>query len=380
MKNNSRSRFKIKSLNQEKVFNKIVKNFVVYNVKEKNGITEFEVSYRDGEKLEKYLQKQNVAVLAVRHFQLRFKKFLKMWGIFVGLVLGLSLYLLQYNFIFKIEVWGCENIDDVEIETFIKNHLNSNFKPDIDTVTLEKLIKNNFEKVSSVSVAIIGQSLVVNINEAVLPDEMEGNFEPLISQYDGIVKQINLVQGTINIKEGDIVKKGDILVFPYIYDSDGQMLPVQPKAEIIADIWIQSQDVFYEYFVKEERTGRKKVCSQVSLFGLTIYSNTSENNFETYQCETESSFLTQNNILPFIYTKYIFYETKTIEIIRNFEEEKDEVIKKLRENSLISLDENEIIIDENCSISGGGGIYYLSYTVTVEKDIGEGYGYQFPQS
>ena len=158
------------------------------------------------------------------------------------------------------------------------------------------------------------------------------------------------------------------------------LIIIIPKAEIIADVWVQSQDVFYEYFIKEERTGRKIVCSQVSLFGLTIYSTTNENYFETYQCETESSYLTQNNILPFIYTKYIFYETKTIEIVRNFEEEKDDVIKKLREKSLISLSENEIIINENCSVSGGGGIYYLCYTVTVEKDIGEGYGYQFPQS
>lgn len=380
MKKNNRSHFKIKALNKEKILNNLSKDFLLFNIKQTDRYIEFDSNKEDGEKIETILLKNNVKELSVKHKGFKLKTLLKMWGVIVGLILGLCAYCFQYFFVFKIEVWGCENLSDKELIFFVENQLNSKFRYFINTKEIEIAVKNNFEKVSSVSIAIVGQSLIVSINEAVLPDEMEGEFSPIISQYDGLVTDINLVQGTCNVQVGDIVQKGDVLVYPYIYDADGEQMAVQPKAQIQADVWIKSEDVFYEYLIKEERTGRKIVCSEVSLFNLIIYSNTKENSFDNYESEVESYYLTKNNILPFIYKKYTFYETKTIEINRNFEEEKDEVIEKLRAKSLISLSENEIIKDEKCSINNAGGIYYLSYTITIEKDIGEGYGYQFPQS
>lgn len=380
MKKNNRSHFKIKALNKEKILNNLSKDFLLFNIKQTDRYIEFDSNKEDGEKIETILLKNNVKELSVKHKGFKLKTLLKMWGVIVGLILGLCAYCFQYFFVFKIEVWGCENLSDKELISFVENQLNSKFRYFINTKEIEIAVKNNFEKVSSVSIAIVGQSLIVSINEAVLPDEMEGEFSPIISQYDGLVTDINLVQGTCNVQVGDIVQKGDVLVYPYIYDADGEQMAVQPKAQIQADVWIKSEDVFYEYLIKEERTGRKIVCSEVSLFNLIIYSNTKENSFDNYESEVESYYLTKNNILPFIYKKYTFYETKTIEINRNFEEEKDEVIEKLRAKSLISLSENEIIKDEKCSINNAGGIYYLSYTITIEKDIGEGYGYQFPQS
>lgn len=380
MKKNNRSHFKIKALNKEKILNNLSKDFLLFNIKQTDRYIEFDSNKEDGEKIETILLKNNVKELSVKHKGFKLKTLLKMWGVIVGLILGLCAYCFQYFFIFKIEVWGCENLSDKELIFFVENQLNSKFRYFINTKEIEIAVKNNFEKVSSVSIAIVGQSLIVSINEAVLPNEMEGEFSPIISQYDGLVTDINLVQGTCNVQVGDIVQKGDVLVYPYIYDADGEQMAVQPKAQIQADVWIKSEDVFYEYLIKEERTGRKIVCSEVSLFNLIIYSNTKENSFDNYESEVESYYLTKNNILPFIYAKYTFYETKTIEINRNFEEEKDEVIEKLRAKSLISLSENEIIKDEKCSINNAGGIYYLSYTITIEKDIGESYGYQFPQS
>ncbi len=380
MKKNNRSHFKIKALNKEKILNNLSKDYLLFNIKQTDRYIEFDSNKEDGEKIETILLKNNVKELSVKHKGFKLKTLLKMWGVIVGLILGLCAYCFQYFFVFKIEVWGCENLSDKELISFVENQLNSKFRYFINTKEIEIAVKNNFEKVSSVSIAIVGQSLIVSINEAVLPDEMEGEFSPIISQYDGLVTDINLVQGTCNVQVGDIVQKGDVLVYPYIYDADGEQMAVQPKAQIQADVWIKSEDVFYEYLIKEERTGRKIVCSEVSLFNLIIYSNTKENSFDNYESEVESYYLTKNNILPFIYAKYTFYETKTIEINRNFEEEKDEVIEKLRAKSLISLSENEIIKDEKCSINNAGGIYYLSYTITIEKDIGESYGYQFPQS
>lgn len=378
----ARSHFKIKSLNREKIFNKISQQFVIYDVKQRDGFIEFEVDESDGEEVEKFLNQQNVKIYSAVHKGLRRKilNILKMWGVVAGLAIGIALYSLQYFFVFKIEVWGCDELNESEVANFVKENMASRFKGNIDTQRLEISIRDNFELVSSVSVAIVGQSLIVNINEAILPDELNGEFEPIVSQYDGLVTEINLVQGTLNVKQGDIVQKGDILVYPYIIDGDGEQRPVQPKAEIFADVWVEKEDVFYEYQIVEERTGRKIECSEVTLFGLVIYSNTNENTFESFESEKTSSYIAENNILPLIYTKYTFYETKTTEIIRNFEQEKDDLFENLRQKTLIYLPENAIIKDEKSSVKEMAGVFYLSYIITTSLDIGEGYGYTVSQN
>ena len=378
----ARSHFKIKSLNREKIFNKISQQFVIYDVKQRDGFIEFEVDESDGEEVEKFLNQQNVKIYSAVHKGLRRKilNILKMWGVVAGLAIGIALYSLQYFFVFKIEVWGCDELNESEVANFVKENMTSRFKGNIDTQRLEISIRDNFKLVSSVSVAIVGQSLIVNINEAILPEELNGEFEPIVSQYDGLVTEINLVQGTLNVKQGDIVQKGDILVYPYIIDGDGEQRPVQPKAEIFADVWVEKEDVFYEYQIVEERTGRKIECSQVTLFGLVIYSNTNENTFESFESEKTSSYIAENNILPLIYTKYTFYETKTTEIIRNFEQEKDDLFENLRQKTLIYLPENAIIKDEKSSVKEMAGVFYLIYIITTSLDIGEGYGYTVSQN
>ncbi len=382
MKKNNNSHFKIKSLNKEKIFNKLSKFFHIYNIKENSDFTEFEIDESDSIKVEKFLQENRTNILEIKHNGLKYKlfKILKMWGIISGCVLSLVFCFLQNLFVWKIDVWGCESLNKSEVISFVKNNFSNIYKGSIDTKAIEIELKNNFENISSVSVAIVGQSLIININEAVIPDEMQGKFEPLLSEYDGLITSVDLVQGTANVKVGDIVKKGDVLVYPYIVDGDGDKMPVQPKAEIKAEVWIKSEETFYEYQIKEVRTGKKIECSSVSLFGIEIYSNTNNNKFENYQMEKNSVFLAKNNFLPLLYTKITFYETKTIEIERNFEDEKENIIEKLRQNSLIYLAGNEIILSENYNINESNGVYFISFILTVEKDIGEGYGYQFPQS
>src|SRR5699024_8221798 len=102
--------------------------------------------------------------------------------------------------------------------------------------------------------------------EAVLPEEMQGSFQPIVSDYDGMITHINLIQGTPNVKVGDIVQKGDVLVYPYVADGEGQVMPVLPRAEIKADVWLSENEVFYEYQIKQERTGRKIECGTITLF------------------------------------------------------------------------------------------------------------------
>ena len=373
MKIESRTHIKVKGLNQERALNNIIKKVEIYNYnKEEHNISTFEVHFKDRKIIKKLLQEQGLEVVSISHKGIlsKLKNLLYCYGIIIGLVVISLFYTLQYSFIWKFEVWGVEEkSEQANIIDFTKKSLESRFKFSIDTDEIEIKLKDNFEQISSVSVAIVGQSMIININEAILPNEMQGEFEPIKSDYDGIITKINLIQGTLNVKEGDIVRQGDILVFPYIIDSQGQERKVEPKAEIYADVWYSTQSKHYDYRIETKRTGQIITNSEVLLFGLSIYQNTHEIQFDKYEKEEYTQDLISNNLLPFKLKKTIYYENEIIKINEPFDQKKDEIIQKAREKTLIFLQENEIIINESYSLKEDMGCWTINYVITTNKNI-----------
>lgn len=369
----NRTKIKVKGLNQERAINNLSKTIKIYNFSRKeHNVSEFEVDYNNSKHIKKMLEGQGLEVVSLKSRGPAFfiKEFFKRGGLIAGIIFALIFYILQYSFILKIEVWGGEASQCSLVKNFIEDNLDSKLKYNISTEELEILVRNNFDFVSSVSVAFVGQSIVVNLNPSLLPDEMGTGFSPLVSEYDGMITEINLIQGTLNCSVGDIVQKGDVLVYPYVTDSSGKVYEVEPKADITAQVWLSGQEIHYDYRILTYRTGKSKVQSQVLLGGLMIYSKTPDILFENYECEVYTKQLTKNLLLPFKLKKTIYYEIATEEIIEPFEEVKEEIISKARQKALIFSDKNDIIIDEKYTLSEGGGCHIVDYVVTVSKNIG----------
>ena len=365
--------FKIKGLNQERSFNNISKTVSVYNIKkEDDGTSQFEVDYKDAKKTKKFLEQQGFQILSVTNHGIlfKFKNLFTRYGIVAGLIFCLLFYLLQYNFILQVKVLGEPSEIQSLIKEYVVDNLNSNFKYNIDTKEIENSIKAEFDQVSSVSVAIYGQTLLINYNPSTIPEEMRGEFDPIVSEYDGMITDIELVSGTLNVKVGDIVQKGDVLVYPYIIDTDGETRQVTPSAKITANVWFSESITHYDYRLETKRTGKKIVSSFVKLGDLVIYSHDRENNFQEYEVESYSQPLTKNLLLPFTLEKIVYYQTQTDEIIEPFEEVQEEVIEKAREKTLIFLDKNAIIIDENYIIKDAGSVHNVIYTITTSITFG----------
>lgn len=365
--------FKIKGLNQERSFNNISKTVSIYNIKkEDDGTSQFEVDYKDAKKTKKFLEQQGFQILSVTNHGIlfKFKNLFTRYGIVAGLIFCLLFYLLQYNFILQVKVLGEPSEIQSLIKEYVVDNLTSNFKYNIDTKEIENSIKAEFDQVSSVSVAIYGQTLLINYNPSTIPEEMRGEFDPIVSEYDGMITDIELVSGTINVKVGDIVQKGDVLVYPYIIDTDGETRQVTPSAKITANVWFSETITHYDYRLETKRTGKKIVSSFVKLGDLVIYSHDKENNFQEYEVESYSQPLTKNLLLPFTLEKIVYYQTQTDEIIEPFKEVREEVIEKAREKTLIFLDKNAIIINENYIIKDAGSVHNVIYTITTSITFG----------
>ena len=363
----------MKGLGQEKAYNLLSKKVKVYKITRKeHNLSTFEIESRDEKKIKEIVAGTGVEVQSIgeKGISKKIKDFFCCYGIIAGLVIASMLYFLQYNFVFKIEVWGNKTITTVEVKDYTNKILTSKLKAKINTKDIENKIKRNFNLASSVSVAIIGQSLVVNLCEGVLPPEMEGDFESIKSDYDGLVTDIKLIQGTLNVKVGDVVQKGDILVYPYIIDTDGEKREVKPQAEIMADIWLRGEYCHKDYTIKTQRTGNYEVKSNVFLGNKIIYSQNKILKFQDFEEEKKVEDLVYNNLLPFKVEKTYYYELETVEINKPYEENKEEIIELARQNVLIFLEKNEIIKEEKYFVREGGGCHFIDYVITANRNIG----------
>lgn len=369
----SRVKIKIKSLNQEKKLNLLSKQVKLFNVDrlEKN-ITNFEIEETSLKTTRKFLLDNQIEILEIQSHGIKkhLKTFFKSWGIIAAALLLTLTYAVQYNFILKVQIDGTVKLSQTEIAAFIEDNLPSHFKAKIDTQDLEIKLKANFERISAVSAAIIGQTLAINISEAYIPNELEGDFQPILSTCDGIITDIDLVQGTLAVKVGDVVRKGEPLVLPYIVDTDGEQREVKPEAKIQADVWLYGESKHSDYSRRIERTGNKKEYSEVYLHGIKIYSNKKSNPFSQFELEEHQKILSQNLILPLTVKYYTYYETH--EVIENlsFSQVETQKIAEARQNALIYLQESEIIKNETYTIKSVAGVSNVNYVITVSREIG----------
>ncbi len=368
----SRVRFKIKGLNQERAFNKLTKDVQVLKlVREDKHTCEIEVAPKDSKKTKKFFESNNFEILKIESFGAYKwgKWFLSCYGLIFALTLCCIGFLAQKNFIWQIRVLGNDKLEEREITEFIDENLDSRFIGQINTKQIEILLKDRFERISSVSVAIVGQCLVVNINESVLPDEVVKDFQPIICNEDCRITDIELIQGTLAVNEGDIVRKGDVLVYPYIIDSQGQKREVKAMAKIRADVWIIGTSEHFESYYRTYRTGKTFEQSRILLFGMEIYSHGGQVPFKQFEMESKQENLNKNNILPFKLHKEVYYELKTELIESKFEDLRDEIIENAHQNALQKLAEYEIIKEENYTVNIVGGVSEVTYVITVSREI-----------
>lgn len=372
MKLRNQSKFHICGLNQEKVLNELTKKVHLSEIdRQDKSNTTFVCSFFDYKKVEKLLKNRNIKIQSIKHegVAYKLKSMLLNYGLILATVVFLALYLIQNQFVFQFEVQGLDKLSKTEVVSYINQNF-SKHKASIDTKAVEIGLMENFDCISFASCMIKGQTLVINIKEKLLPEEMYGTFSPITAKSDGKVTKIDLISGTLCVKVGDIVRKGDVLVKPYTIDTSGNIKKVEAKAEITADVYYEGSVDHFESFVEVKRTGRVAVQNQITLFGLKIYSFKENMDFKMYETECEDVDLTSNLLLPFKMQKIKYYELSENLIETTFEEVKEEYIEKAKKKALENCENYDKIKDEFFSLRHLSGVTIVNYCIVTEEEIG----------
>ena len=253
-----------------------------------------------------------------------------------NIALGLSIvfisiiFIVSCNMVFKVEVFGLENISRNQvIKVLNENGYNTGkLKVTYKLDSLETILKKNISNISFASAIIKGNTLIINVNEKIDNSDLIYDFKPIYSPYNMVIKEIKLKSGTAVVHTGDTVKKGDVIVFPYIEGTDGTKLKVEASAEIIAYAEISHTEPYQENHLELVRSGKKIEQTHYSFLGLNLGMRGEKLTFNNYEKEGFTKFNFKNFFLPVKQTKITYYELIEKQVFVPFDKAVQNIIEQ----------------------------------------------------
>lgn len=364
-------KFIISSLNTEKLINKLLLRFDIFYVIKSEQEISFCCKLKDKNKIKKILKKMGYKIKSEKYigFLNNFKNILNI-GALIGFVLSCALWFLSSFFITDVLILGNLPFTYNQIMQVLENNnINKwSLKSNVNITKLENELQS-LKYVSYASAIIKGNALVINIKEQLTNSEVVSINQhlPLISYCDCKITSIKLIQGTLKVKVGDIVKTGDVLVEPFVINN-GKKLSVQPLADIVADVWITMQNNVYKTKTEKVKTGNVITNYSISFMGIDLFKKDTKVDFLNYQTLQCEEYLTKS-ILPikikyFKYYEYVLQTTKT-----NFNENKQHFIEETRKTCLLNVKEYDIIKNESYVVYNYDDYDSIVYTITLNKKI-----------
>lgn len=137
-------------------------------------------------------------------------------GIYLGLVCAIALVFFAHRFVWDIEVTGNENITSSEIIEILREHgfAVGSYIPAVNTDRIENKILIDSERISWMSINIIGTVAEVQIRENVTSNKENVSTKPanLVASKSGLIEEVRIFRGKVMVGAGKYVNKGDLLV------------------------------------------------------------------------------------------------------------------------------------------------------------------------
>lgn len=372
-------------------------------VRRENAI-QMEIDAKNFKKLRPLVRKTHVKIhILNRHgpafFFYRHKRrwwFLLGMTVFAGMIYILSL------FVWQIDIDGNRKYTDALIlQALAKMDVKTGCrKSEIDLPEIEEELRIMYNEITWVSASIAGTKLQIELREGDLkisgssgggqtgnvkrvenrennPKTQNGESEidlpaNLVSDEDAIITNLVVRRGTVAVRYGDEVKKGDVLIEGkvYIYNEDETLKKVDYlTAE--GDVFGKYQELYEKHYQRKHEvrsyTGKNYRELGVAIVGksfcLPVWENILKKQLEENTLSEVWSWKKQFRLTPTFYLPFALEYTEYVPYENVVEEYTDEVIKKMAEEELQKyLNELE-----------KKGVQIISNSVTISLDADGGH-------
>lgn len=344
---------KIEGLNFGKIVNALVDEGVyLKNLKEKQKYVVFEIREEDEKKFllvcKKYHKK--FEILSRKGIVNFFKRLRYYFGFLVSMCLIVA-FLFSFNlFVFdvKLIVSGNSDFDLKKVEKLLIDEgvVAGVKKKDIDAVKLQNLIVLSQENISACSVIKKGGVLEIVVYPGILKNEVIK--ENLYSKYDAVITKLDVFAGKTNLKVGDLIKKGDLII-----ESDNGA-----SGKVSGKVYYSNYIIYNENQFIKEFTGREIVKTKFDLFEKMFKKSKQNIYFSNYLEEKCVFCVSKNNFIPLNLSKTIYKEFEYKEVKIAFEEVEEELKQKVYDLAF------DMIEDKNKD-----KITNVSYSIVNENNL-----------
>ena len=337
------------------------KKITLFNLKRTshNNIS-FEILDKDYKKTKRY-----IANFKVKETLSKFKQIPQILsnniGMILGCFVGILFYIFASQYTWQIQVYGTKDLSVDEIISVLSENGIKKGKINHETSEeIEEVLLNKYDRIAQVSVIREGTAIIINLSEKLVYTEEE--FQPVIATHSGIIKEINIITGTTNVKVGDFVNVGDVLILPFNINANGEKVSVQPLAEIKAEMFVVSKTELNKVETKLVRSGNTTTTYNYKFKNKKIFSSKNKNSFALF----ESVMYNENisDILPLNRDVIVHYELIEQEVVNDFDKEKQSLIEKSIEEANNKLPVGEIL-SENTETTVLNDKMFAITTITV---------------
>ena len=351
--------------NKQKIF--------LWNLKRsKTTIIYANVSIKDFKKLKPIAQKTKckIKIKSKKGLPFIFNKYKKRKIFVIGLAMVLITIFTLSKFIWNIEVIGNEKINaDEIIQIANENNLKiGKFKNKVDTKKIINKLRLERDDIAWIGIEIKGTNAIIKIVESIPKPNIidDEEFCNIVATKDAIIKKISAQNGTPVVEEGEIAKKGTVLIAGWLEGKYTGTRYVHATGSVQGKVWYTQKERIYFKQQKKEQTGNVENKYSLNINNFKINFNKGVSKFKNYDTiETNKKVkLFSNFYLPIELIKITNTEVNITDITYTLEEAKNIGIEKAKQelnNKIENLD-NILSIQINDSQTSK----YIEVEVTYE--------------
>lgn len=360
-------RIKVIGYNLDQLINRLQsKNIVIYNIERvENNVMFFSIRLKDYKLVKPILKNYEyyIKYLGIANFKTWIKKNI---AILLVVPFALGLMVFSTKFTWNIEVYGGEGELESEVINILKdnNIEKGKFLPH-DNKHIEQILLKQLPNVAQVSCMTRGTTIVINISPKLVytPE----TYEPIKASYNGIITNFSLISGTMAVNLGDFVNVGDILVYPFTLDKDGNQVSVQPIAEVRAKAYVVGSSKLSATQTVLARTGKQYTTSSITLLNKNLFSKKLPKPFALYETSVYNKYI--SSVLPIVKTMVTYYELDYVIVNYDLVAERSRVEHESIDLAYSNLPTNSEILDEQTSSLIINDTLYSTTTLTISTII-----------
>ena len=228
--------------------------------------------------------------------------------------------------------------------------------------------------ISWIGIELKGTNAIVKVAKAEEKPEIVDNSEycNVVSNKTGVITKINVQNGMANVKKGDMIREGDILINGWMEGKYTGIRYVHAKGEIEAKVWHTKSKKIPYTLTQTRQTGNEENKYGIKINNFQINFSKKYSKFKIYDTiETDSKIrIFSNFYLPISIVKTTYKETEQYTKKYTPEEAINLGVEELKKELEQEIQDKEKIVNKNVNTYEHENDVEVYVTYEVLENIG----------